>query len=194
MLLGTMTTFGKTNTNSHNPSRVQTVRKECNLRHIHNRNCGKTVVISRPCPVMDKQLRRHIVKGNHRYDRRGVCSKCHLTVSEVHRYEHQLGLCNPIPYGRQRRWFSCLVVYLFAFVMESNTINQTTRQPNNKQPDKVESVIIWVKAGSDDYHLKKSSPPPGIAHEIYATPGFFVCCHRALFPESCDNDFTSSVI
>ena len=103
MILGTMTTFGKTNTNSHNPSRVQTVRKECNLRHIHNRNCGKTVVISRPCPVMDKQLRKHIVKGNHRYDRRGVCSKCHLTVSEVHRYEHQLRLCNPIPYGRQRR-------------------------------------------------------------------------------------------
>ena len=104
MILGTMTTYGKTNTESHNPYRTQTIKKECRLRHIHDKSCQRTATITKPCPVMDKKLQKHIIKGNHKYDRRGVCHKCHLTISEIHRYEHRMGLCRPTPrFGQHRR-------------------------------------------------------------------------------------------
>ena len=90
MILGTMTTLGNTKTNVHNNKshfvvRTTVVSNTCNKRHVHDRCCN----IDRK-PVMSEKMRVHILKGNHNYDRHGVCKKCHLTRSEVRRMENML--------------------------------------------------------------------------------------------------------
>ena len=90
MILGTMTTLGNTKTNVHNNKshfvvRTTVVSNTCNKRHVHDRCCN----IDRK-PVMSEKMRAHILKGNHNYDRHGVCKKCHLTRSEVRRMENML--------------------------------------------------------------------------------------------------------
>lgn len=90
MILGTMTTLGNTTTNVHNNKshfvvRTTVVSNTCNKRHGHDRCCN----INRK-PVMREKLRAHILKGNHNFDRHGVCKKCNLSRSEVRRMENEL--------------------------------------------------------------------------------------------------------
>ena len=105
MILGTMTTLGNTTTNVHNNKshfvvRTTVVSNTCNKRHGHDRCCN----INRK-PVMREKLRAHILKGNHNFDRHGVCKKCNLSRSEVRRMENELlrhdrNTCPPRPNHR----------------------------------------------------------------------------------------------
>ena len=63
-------------------------KKKCNLFHIHTETCGGKYVADRTrvYPGMNKRLRHHILKGNHKWHR-DVCTKCHLTKKEVRKME-----------------------------------------------------------------------------------------------------------
>lgn len=79
MLLGTMTSFGKTTTN------VDKLCKHPVLRVENGR------------PVLDKKTRNHIIKGNHKYNKDGLCRKCKLTRSQIYRIERHIADENPTP-------------------------------------------------------------------------------------------------
>ena len=90
MILGTMTTLGNTTTNVHNNKshfvvHTTEVKSMCNKRHVHDRCCNTDRK-----PVMSERMRTHILKGNHNYDRHGVCKKCNLTRFEVRKIENEL--------------------------------------------------------------------------------------------------------
>ena len=63
-------------------------KKKCTLFHIHTETCGGKYVADRTrvYPGMNKRLRHHILKGNHKWHR-DVCTKCHLTKKEVRKME-----------------------------------------------------------------------------------------------------------
>ena len=63
-------------------------KKKCTLFHIHTEECGGKYVADRTrvYPGMNKRLRHHILKGNHKWHR-DVCTKCHLTKKEVRKME-----------------------------------------------------------------------------------------------------------
>ena len=63
-------------------------KKKCTLFHIHTEECGGKYVVDRTrvYPGMNKRLRHHILKGNHKWHR-DVCTKCHLTKKEVRKME-----------------------------------------------------------------------------------------------------------
>jgi len=87
MILGTTTSFASSNTaidKNHN-----TPKKECHLRHIHDSHCGGMSVADKHCvyPGMDKKLRNHIIKGNHKFNHSGVCKKCNMTMREIQHVE-----------------------------------------------------------------------------------------------------------
>lgn len=63
-------------------------KKKCTLNHIHTETCGGKYVKDRTrvYPGMNRRLRHHILKGNHKWHR-DVCTKCHLTKNEVRKME-----------------------------------------------------------------------------------------------------------
>ena len=63
-------------------------KKKCTLFHIHTEECGGKYVADRTrvYPGMNKRLRHHILKGNHKWHR-DVCTRCHLTKNEVRKME-----------------------------------------------------------------------------------------------------------
>lgn len=113
MILGTVTTFGKTTTNvdkhivSHNAANtvvvVHSTKKPCMLRHIHDSRCGGAPNGQKVFPGMTNKVRNHIIKGNHRFNRHGVCTKCDLTASQIHHIEHEMGIKHTVPMKSYRR-------------------------------------------------------------------------------------------
>ena len=63
-------------------------KKKCTLFHIHTEECGGKYVADRTrvYPGMNRRLRHHILKGNHKWHR-DVCTRCHLTKNEVRKME-----------------------------------------------------------------------------------------------------------
>lgn len=95
MIIGTVSTYAFIHVDNillpdHETSPYTEVgpKKKCTLFHIHTETCGGKYVVDRTrvYPGMNKRLRHHILKGNHKWHR-DVCTKCHLTKSEVRKME-----------------------------------------------------------------------------------------------------------
>ena len=41
---------------------------------------------------MDKKLRKHLLKGDHKLNRYGVCKKCNMNIREINHIERGLGM------------------------------------------------------------------------------------------------------
>ena len=110
MILGTATTFAATDKMNHASPSISVeyhTKKECNLRHIHDSRCGGGPRVDihnrKMLPGMSKELRKHILKGNHKFNRHGVCRKCDLTRSEIRHIEREMEHSHPTPPPPHRR-------------------------------------------------------------------------------------------
>ncbi len=97
MILGTATTFAKSNVKvdkfeAHKEPQMMTVHKDCRLRHTHDRHCGNSFQVR-----MDKKMNKHFLERKHKFDKHGVCKKCHLTKHEIPSVEREMGLQHPTP-------------------------------------------------------------------------------------------------
>lgn len=97
MILGTATTFAKSNVKvdkfeAHKEPQMMTVHKDCRLRHTHDRHCGNSFQVR-----MDKKMNKHFLERKHKFDKHGVCKKCHLTKHEIPSVEREMGLHHPTP-------------------------------------------------------------------------------------------------
>ena len=93
MILSTATSFAANNADHHNKSQrpqAPTMQRECRLRHMHDSRCGGIVMADRHQFAMDKKMRKHMAKGNHKFDRHGMCKKCRLTRRDIRRFEHSM--------------------------------------------------------------------------------------------------------
>lgn len=97
MILGTATAFAKSNANvdkfdAHKEPHMMTVHKDCRLRHTHDRHCGNSFQVR-----MDKKMEKHFMERKHKYDKHGVCKKCHLTIHEIPSVEREMRISHPTP-------------------------------------------------------------------------------------------------
>ena len=97
MILGTATAFGKSNFNvdKYNATKApytMTVHKDCKIRHKHDKYCGNSFTVR-----MDKKMEKHFNDQKHKFDKRGMCKKCSLTIYEIHSVERELRNSRPTP-------------------------------------------------------------------------------------------------
>ena len=101
--IGTTTTFGKTNvtvsTSSRNGVRTELRVTGHSDRHVsHGTTCCSHRHDCRPGTF---DMRRHMLEGNHRYNRYNICVVCDKSKKEIRRYEREMRHnCRGSHYGR----------------------------------------------------------------------------------------------
>ena len=102
MILGTATSFANSNASADKYHNVP--RQECHLRHIHDSRCGGAPVVDKAkiYPGMDKKLRKHLLKGDHKFNRYGVCKNCNMNIREINHIERGLGMHNASVHAHRR--------------------------------------------------------------------------------------------
>lgn len=90
--IGTTTSFGKTNVTVSTSNR-NGVRTEIRVTGHNDRNVSHTTTCcthrqtSRPRTF---DMRRHMIEGNHRYNRHNICVVCDKSKKEIKRYEREM--------------------------------------------------------------------------------------------------------